>query len=89
MIINCGKRRLISYAYGWKIEIQKAKKEGGELYWTEDSPAWPASLEQACQMVCERELKDMPDIPIGDLKQSLQTAAGLVSKYMTQARRAA
>ena len=89
MIINCGKRRIVSYTYGWKIEIEKTKEKSGERYWSEDRPAWPASLAQALEMVCERELKDSPDITIHQLPDALRTAYSAVHKYMEQARRAA
>lgn len=89
MIINCGKRRIVSYTYGWKIEIERAKKDGGELYWSEDSPAYPSSLQQALEMVFERELKEGPDIALNQLVEELRAAALAVRKYMEQARKAA
>jgi hypothetical protein len=93
MIINCGKRRLVSYEYGWRIEIEKTKSEksalAGQKYWAEDSPAYPATLAQACEMVWERELKEMPDVDITHLPEALKTAAATVRKYMQCARQAA
>lgn len=61
MIINCGKRRLKSYRYGWQIEIQATDKKTGVTEWREDRPAYPANLEQACEILCERTLADGPD----------------------------
>lgn len=93
MIISCGKRRIVSYTYGWKIEIERVKgndaTKPGEKYWAEDSPAYPANLAQACEMVFERELKDMPDVDITHLPEALKTAAATVRKYMQCARQAA
>ena len=60
MIINCGKRRLRSYTYGWMIEIQTIPEKGekkGQIVWVEDSPAYPASLSAGLEMV----LEDVPD----------------------------
>jgi len=86
MIIGCGKRRIVSYTYGWKIEIEKEKseksKDVGEVHWVEDSPAYPATLAQALGMVRERILKDMPDTDIADLPEALKAASEAVQKYM-------
>lgn len=88
MIINCGKRRIVSYTYGWKLEIERVKKSG-EKYWAEDSPAYPSNLEQALEMVFERELKDSPDVGIHQLPEALKNAAAAVRKYAEMARKAA
>jgi len=88
MIINCGKRRIVSYPYGWRIDIVKVTKKG-EQVWREDSPAYPSSLAQACEMVLERELKEGPDVSINQLPEALKNAAGSVRKYMALARSAA
>jgi len=90
MIIHCGKRRIKSYRYGWKIEAQKLNKKTGEMYWEEDRPAWPATLAQACEMVAERELADHEgDIAPPELSGALRRAAGQVREYMRLAREAA
>jgi len=87
MIILCGKRRLVSYVYGWRIEIQHAGKKG--IRWKEDAPAYPATLAQACEMVLERELTDGPDITIAELPEALKNAAHTVREYLKLARQAA
>ena len=89
MIINCGKRRLVSYRYGWKIEASKTNQYTGEQYWTADHPAWPASLEDALQAICLRELADMQDITIDGLPDALKSAVATVRRYLEQARSAA
>lgn len=88
MIIQCGKRRLCSYAYGWRIEIQHVTKSGAIVY-REDRPAYPASLAQACENLLERELADGPDLTIDQLPEALKTATATVRKYLQQAREAA
>jgi len=90
MIINCGKRRLVSDRFGWKIEIQhvygKDSKKAGETYWTEDRPAYPANLPQACEMLCERIAKESEgDTPDG-LVKALKDAAIEVKQYMETAK---
>ena len=89
VIIDCGKRRLVSNRYGWKIEIQHFNKETGLAEWKEDRPAWPASLAKACEALCERELSDTGDITLDQLPDALKHAAHEVRRYMAIARRAA
>ena len=88
MIITCGKRRLRSYQYGWVIEIEHVSKSGKVTYRT-DSPGYPSSLADACEILLERELTDGPDLSIDQLPEALKTAAHTVRKYMTIARAAA
>jgi len=93
MIINCGKRRLVSGRFGWKIEAQRVRgkesKSPGEVYWAEDRPAYPASLAQACEMLCERIAKESDcDTPDG-LVEAMRNAATEVRRYMEMARNAA
>jgi len=88
MNIACGKRRLVSYRYGWKIEIEKTSGKG-KKHWTEDSPAYPANLAQALEMVAERELTDGPDTDINGLVDALKQASHAVRVYAKQAREAA
>jgi len=87
--INCGKRRLVSYRYGWKIEAEKTKEKTGEKYWDEDRPAYPATLAQGFEMICERELQEHPTLTPEQLPVALRDAAGLVRKYWDEARRVA
>ena len=89
MIIDCGRRRLVSERYGWKIEIQHLNKKTGVLDWREDRPAYPSSLAQALEMLCERVLTDGPDLTITELPEALKTAAREVRRYMELARAAA
>ena len=85
-IINCGKRRLVSYRYGWKIEISKTHLETDKKYWAEDSPAFPATLAQGLEMICERELKETPMMTPESLPDALKRAVAEVRKYMLEAR---
>lgn len=89
MIITCGNRRLVSYRYGWKIEILAHRKKTGETYWAEDRPAYPASLAQACEMLLERVIADGQDMTIDALPGALKTAAHEIKRYMELARKAA
>lgn len=92
MIIMCGKRRLVSYRYGWLIEIQQEVQSGenkGQIAWREDRPAYPASLTDALETLCERELVDGGDITLDQLPEALKQASSTVRKYMTLARAAA
>lgn len=89
MIINCGNRRIVSYKYGWKIEIQKRHKETRKLYWDEDRPAYPATLAQALEMVFERMVKEEGEIAPSELLRTLRDASGQVRHYMELARQAA
>jgi len=93
MIINCGNRRLVSDRFGWKIEIQhtygKDSKKAGETYWTEDRPAYPANLPQACEMLCERIAKESDDDTPDGLVEAMKNAAAEVRQYMEMARNCA
>jgi len=88
MIINCGKRRLISYQYGWRIEIEHTSQKG-VVSWREDFNPYPASLADACESLLEREFNAGPDITMDQLPEALKTAASTVRKYMELARTAA
>jgi len=84
MIVNCGKRRLISYRYGWQIQREYLvnKKDGTEkLEWREDRPAWPPNLAQGFAMIAERELKDMGEMDITDIPIACQLATEKIHKY--------
>ena len=92
MIISCGPRRLVSDRFGWKIEIQHIPAKGtkaGQIEWKEDRPAYPATLSQALEMVCERELQDQGDMAVTDLADALKRAAHNVREYMMKARMSA
>lgn len=89
MIIECGNRRLVSYRYGWRIEVKTEVREGpnaGKVRWVEDRPAYPANLTQACEVLCERALTDNPDMTISQLPDALKRAASAVRRYMESAR---
>jgi len=89
MIIDCGKRRLVSYRYGWMIQIRRKHKKTGEIRWREDPPAYPASLSQACQMMAERIFSDGDDITPDQIPAALKAAVHKVHLYMEQARKLA
>lgn len=93
MIIECGKRRLVSDRFGWKIEIQKVftekSKNHGQSYWDEDAPAYPATLAQACEMLAERILKESGTTTPNKLVNELRAATHAVHKYMEIARNSA
>jgi hypothetical protein len=89
MIIDCGKRRLVSDRWGWKIEIRHINQKTGATEWREDRPAYPSSLAQALEALCERILTDGPDLTITQLPDALKTAAREVRHYMELARAAA
>lgn len=89
MIIPCGKRRLVSYRYGWMIQIQRHNKITDEMEWREDRPAYPANLAQACEMLCERVLTDADTCEPDDLVDALRNAARDVKACFAEARAAA
>jgi len=76
-----------------EIEVQRVRgedsKSPGDVYWAEDRPAYPASLAQACEMLCERIAKESDgDTPDG-LVDAMRNAATEVRRYMEMARNAA
>lgn len=92
MIISCGKRQLVSYTHGWKIEIKKVNQKTQKTYWVEDRPAYPASLAHALEIVCEREMIDAAGdgpVSLDVLSSMLKQASTRVRKYMELARSAA
>jgi hypothetical protein len=90
VIIQIGPdRRLRSYRYGWIIEQRQQKEKTGEFYYKEDSPAFPASLAQAFEMVLERIFKESGDCDISEVPARLQAACRALKEYAEKARRAA
>lgn len=89
MIIECGKRRLVSYRYGWMIQIKHQNKKSGALEWQEDRPAYPSSLAAALETLLERILTDGPDLTPGQLPDALREAGREVRRYLAEARAAA
>lgn len=86
MIINAGNRRLVSSRFGWRIEVKAVNQKTGAERWVEDRPAYPSSLAQACEMLCERVLTDGPDLTIDQLPGALRNAEKEVRRYMQLAR---
>lgn len=100
MIINCGPRRIVRDRYGYKIEIRhvlgKDSKRAGEVIWKEDSPAFPASLSNALEVVYERTIADLverdensgdPEIDIRNLAAACEHAAQVVKDCARDVRR--
>jgi len=90
VVINCGKRRIVPYTYGWKIEIKKVygedSKSAGDEYWGEDRPAYPVTLTQAILEVYDRELKEAADeIDLRELRSVLDAVEGRVKGYLSEA----
>lgn len=67
-------RRLSRYAYGWKIEKRMVREEDDRVYWTEDRPAYPATLAAALRSCLERELAEGGDADIAEVPERLQQA---------------
>ena len=88
MIIECGKRRLVSERFCWKIEILHTSKKGKKS-WKEDRPAYPATLAQALEMVYEREIRDMGDMACTDVVDACKSAYHAVRQYAQLARESA
>jgi len=82
-------RRLRSYRYGWIIERRQKNEKTGEDYWSDDSPAFPASLAQAFETVLERVLVESGDCDISEVPAKLQAAYRALREYTEKARRAA
>jgi hypothetical protein len=90
MIINCGRRRIVSDRYGFTIEIktviQSGKREGQEE-WKPDRPAYPATLPRALEVVYERTLADQTDeIDVTELCAACLRAVQCVHEYAREAR---
>ena len=86
MIIRAGIRRLVSYRYGWRIEILHTHGETGAQKWVEDRPAYPVSLACACEQLFERALKDGPDCEIYELSAVLAETARDVRHLFAESR---
>jgi len=85
MIINCGKRRICSHKYGWRVDKETLvkKKNGTEVMkWAEDRPAHPATLSQAFNMIADRTLKDMGELDISEVPQACLLAQEKVNEYL-------
>ena len=79
-------RRLISYSHGWMIQrlVENAKTKDGSLkdpYWTEDSPAYPATMAKGLRMVVERHFTDLPDTDMENLSNQLTDALSVLSAW--------
>jgi hypothetical protein len=86
VIINAGRRRLVSYRYGWRIEILHAHGKTGAQKWIEDPPAYPSSLACACEELFERALKESQDCEIFELSAVLKQTARDVREMFAESR---
>jgi hypothetical protein len=84
-VIQCGPtRRIVRYAYGWKLEKLRPKGD-----WKEDSPAYPANLGQALENLAERILADDQEKTIEpkELAAELAHAVAALEDYTARARK--
>lgn len=72
-------RRLVSYAYGWKIERKHFNKKKKKAVWKLDVAPYPATLSHGLRMIFESELMDKPDeFTLEELRQEIENTLKVI-----------
>jgi hypothetical protein len=73
-------RRIVSYAYGWRLEIlripEKSSKNNPNMEpsWVEDRPAYPATLSHGLSMLLERLFAEEGNMDLSEVPKRIEEA---------------